>query len=230
MSASSNAYLPAAQSRANPLKSILRDQLARDQEPAVLRGGPALVSRLIGLVLVACMCAAAIAYFGDEAMPSIARWAQQLVLTSSQLLVKPLPTQPSQPGVQAAAAEPAPLQPAHPEPARLAQTAPQDVAPTAAQVPPVLEELLQTIMRDLTNVEQEIEQLKASQAQMAHDTAMLTEQVKSSQEQMARVSAKTSEQDDPRPRKSALHLRPSTHKPARTPPALQAASAAAGRP
>lgn len=190
--------------------------------PAVPRDRPALRG-LVGLLLAACIFVAAIASqssYGDALKPIMARWAPQLVPTSSQLLEKPgLPAQPSPPSVQAAAAEPAPPQPAPP-----AQTAPQDVAPTAAQVPPELAQLLQTIMRDLANVEQEIEQLKTSQAQIARDNAKVAEQVKASQEQMARVIAKASGQD-PRPKTSAPPARPiatPTREPARTLPSPQA--------
>jgi hypothetical protein len=150
----------------------------------------------------------------------MARWAPQLVPTPSQLLDKPgLPAQPSPPSVQAAAVERASQQPAPP-----AQTAPQDVAPTAAQVPPELAQLLQTIMRDLANVEQEIEQLKTSQAQMAGDNAKVAEQVKASQEQMARVIARPAGKD-PRPKTPASLGRPiatPTREPARTVPSPQA--------
>lgn len=190
--------------------------------PAVARDRPALRG-LIGLLLAACIFVVAIAMqssYGDALKPIVARWAPQYVPTSSQLLEKPgLPAQPSPPSVQAAAAEPAP-----PQPAPLAQTAPQDVAPTAAQGPPELAQLLQTIMRDLANVEQEIEQLKTSQAQMARDNAKVAEQVMASQEQMARVIAKASGQV-PRPKTSAPPARSiatPTREPARTLPSPQA--------
>ena len=60
---------------------------------------------------------------------------------------------------------------------------------------PELAQLLQTMARDLTNVEQGIEQLKASQEQMALDNAKAVEQLKASQEQMTRLIAKASEQN-----------------------------------
>src|SRR5215471_18232755 len=152
--------------------------------PAVPRDRPARRG-LIGLLLAACIFVAAFALqssYGDAVRPIIARWAPQLVPTSSQ---KPgLPAQPSPPSVQAAAAEPAPQ----------AQTTQQDVGPTAAQVPPELAQLLQKIMSDLANVEQEIAQLKTSQEEMARDNAKVAEQVKASQEQMARLTAKANEQ------------------------------------
>ena len=178
---------------------------------------------LVGLLLAACIGAAAIASqspYGDALKPIMARWAPQLVPTPSQLLDKSaLSAQPSPPSVQAAAAEQAP-----PQPIPLAQTAPEDVAPTAAQVPPELTRLLQTIMRDLANVEQEIEQLKTSQAQMAGDNAKVAEQVKASQEQMARIIAGASGKDA-RPNTPAPPVRPIAtpkREPARTLPSPQA--------
>ena len=222
-----------------------RRQLARDQEqvskperdtarypsdpqipvnrfrPAVLRGS------VIGLLLAACIGVAAIdsqSTYGDAAKSMIAQWAPQFALTSPQLSEKPgLPAQPSPSGFQAASAEPAPS-----ETASLSKTTSRDVAPTAALVPPVLEHLLQKIMRDLASVEQEIEQLKTSQAQMASDDARVAEQVKASQDQLARVIAKDSEQEDLRSKRSALRTRPPARKPAaRTLPSPQNRSSAA---
>ena len=54
--------------------------------------------------------------------------------------------------------------------------------------------MLQTMARDLANVEQGIEQLKTSQQQMASDNAKAIEQLKTSQEHMARDNAKAAEQ------------------------------------
>ena len=49
--------------------------------------------------------------------------------------------------------------------------------------------------RDLASVQQEIEQLKASQAELARESARTAEQLKANQEQMARVIANASEQN-----------------------------------
>ena len=167
-----------------------------------------------GLLLAACIGVAAIAWqspYGDAAKQIIARWAPQLVLTSSLPLENlGLPAQPSPPTVQAAAAQTAPPQPAPP-----AQTAPEDVAPTAAALSPELTQLLQSMARDITTLGQAIEQLKASQAQMARDNANTAEQLKASREQMARVLAKASEQNL-RPKMSAPPPRP-TATPTRKP-------------
>ena len=186
------------------------------------RGRPALRG-FMGLLLAACIGLAAIAWqssYGDAAKPIIAGWAPQLISTLSLPLEKQgLPAQPGRSTVQLAAAEPVP-----PQPAPSAQTAPQDVAPTAAPVSPELAQLLQTMARDLARVEQGIEQLKANQEQMASDNAKAVEQLKASQEQMARLIAKASEQNL-RPKTPAPPPRPiatPTRKPPPTPPSPQA--------
>jgi hypothetical protein len=170
---------------------------------------------LIGILLATCIFVAAFALqssYGDAVRPIIARWSPQLVPTSSQLLEKPaLSAQPSPPSVQAGA-----------EPAPQAQTTQQDVGPTAAQVPPVLAQLLQTIMRDLANVEREIEQLKTSQEDMARDNAKVAEQVRVSQEQMARLMAKANEQKPKPPAPPTRPIATPAREPARTLPSPQA--------
>jgi Skp family chaperone for outer membrane proteins len=74
------------------------------------------------------------------------------------------------------------------QPAPLAQTAPP------AALSPELTQLHQSIARDFAAVGQAIEQLKASQEQMARDNANVAEQLKASQEQTVRVIAQVSEQ------------------------------------
>jgi hypothetical protein len=146
------------------------------------------VRGLTGLLLAACIGVAAIAWqssYGDAAKEIIARWAPQRVVTSSPPLeTLGLAAQPSPPAVQAAAANTA-----SPQPAPLAQTTPEDVAPIDAAPSPKLAELLDTMVRDLTTAKQEIEHLKASQEQIARDDAKVAEQLKATQEQMARVIA-----------------------------------------
>jgi hypothetical protein len=148
---------------------------------------------LIGLLLAACICVAAFAWqspYGHAAKLIIARWTPQRVSTSSLPLEKQeLPAQPSPPTVDVATANAA-----LPQAAPLAQTTPQDVAPTAAPLSPELAQWLQTMARDLANVEQGIKQLKTSQEQMVRDNAELAEQLKAAQEQMARDNAAVAEQ------------------------------------
>ena len=195
--------------------------------PAVPGKRPSLAVRalrgFIGFMLAACIGVAAIAWqspYGDTARQIIAGWAPQLVLTSWLPLVKPgLPAQPGPPAIQSAATTAAP-----PQPAPLAQTAPENVAPTVAALSPELTQLLQSMAHDLATVGQGIEQLKASQEQMARDNATAAEQLKTSQEQMARVIAKASEQSL-RPKISAPPPRPTaatTRKPVPTLPLPQA--------
>src|SRR6516164_7458338 len=176
----------------------------------VPRDRPALRG-LIGLLLAGCIFVAAYA---------LQSWAPPLVPTSSQLLEKPgLSAQPSPASVQAAAAEPIP-----PQPTPSAQTAPQDIAPTTAPVSPEVAQSLQTIVRDLANLEQRIDQLKTGQDQMASDNAKAVEQLKASQEQMARLIAKASERN-PQPKISAPLPRPMatpTRKPVPTRPSPRA--------
>src|SRR5258707_15340446 len=161
------------------------------------------VRGLTGLLMAACIGVAAIAWqssYGDAAKEIIARWAPQRVATSSPPLENPgLAAQPSPPAVEAAGANTAPSQPA-----LLAQTVPEDVAPTAAPPSPELTQVLQSMARDLATLGQEIEQLKVGQ------------------EQMARVLAKASEQNL-RPKMSAPRpTAATTRKPVPTLPSPQA--------
>jgi hypothetical protein len=132
--------------RAEEQLSKLEHKAARHPGDRPLFDRPA-VRGLTGVLLAACVGVAAIALqspYGDAAKQIIARWAPQLVLTSSLPLEKPgLPAQPSPPTVQAAAAKTAPTQPAP-----LAQTAREDAAAaTAAALSPELAQLLQTMAR-----------------------------------------------------------------------------------
>ena len=149
------------------------------------RGRPA----LRGLLLTAGICIAAFASqsSGVTAKLMNSRWAPQLAAAS------PLPAetpkradQQSPPAVQLATADVSQIPPS-------AQTAPQDAA--AAPIPPELTQLLQTMARDLANVQQGIEQLKTSQEEMVRENARTAEQLKASQEQMARAIANVSEQN-----------------------------------
>jgi hypothetical protein len=146
------------------------------------------VRAFIRFLWVACLGGAGVAwqFYGDAAKQIIAKSAPPFALILSPPLENPkLPLQPTPPAVQASATKAAP-----PQPARLAQTATEGVAPTAA-LSPESARSLQSIARDLANTGQEIEQLKAN-----------IEQLKASQEQMIRDVAKASEQNR-RPKVSA---------------------------
>ena len=167
------------------------------------RGRPALRG-FIGLLLAACIFGTAFAWqsaYGDAAKLTLARWAPQLLSLLPQ--EKPAPgAQASSPTAQMVAVASADAQPA-----LSAQAAPQDAAPIAASMPPELTQSLETLERHLTNVEQAIEQLKASQDQMASDNAKAIEELKAGQEQMTRLVAKASE-PNPRSRTAAAPPRP----------------------
>ena len=160
------------------------------------RGRPALRG-LIGLLLTAAICTAAFAWqsHGETVRPMISRWVPQLAAASSLPSGVPkLADQQRPPAVQVAAADAAVSQLPAP-----AQPAPQDAA--AAPIAAEQTQLLQTMARDLASVQQEIEQLKASQAELARESAKTAEQLKANQEQMARAIANVSEQNA-RPRTS----------------------------
>jgi hypothetical protein len=187
--------------------------------PLPLRGGSALRG-LIGLLLAACIFAAAFASqssYGGAAKQIIARWAPRLVSTSLLPPNKPeLAAQPSPSSPQMVAAEPMP-------PTPLAQTAPQELGPTAAPLSPELAQRLQTMASDLANADHEIKQLKTSQEQMARDNAKSGEQLKATREQMINFIAALSEQNS-QPKTTAPRSRPTdtTRKPVRKRPSPQA--------
>jgi hypothetical protein len=194
-------------------------------------GGRA-VRAFIGFLLAVCIGVAGIVWqaYGDTAKQMIAKWTPQLIATSSPPLENTgLPEQPNPPAVQANAANAAP-----PQPAPVAQAAPEGVAPAAAA--PESTVLLESMARELASARQEIDQLKASQAQMSRDLAKSpsakSSQAKSSQAKAyeARASLAKPPEQNLRPGISALPPR-SVAAPARRPmpsyPPPQAAAAPA---
>jgi hypothetical protein len=154
------------------------------------RGRPARRG-LAGFLLAACIFLAAFVWQssrGDAARLMIARWVPQLVSTSPQPLNDPASA------AQATSSAPRLLAAEPTTPTVLAQAAPQDVAPTATPLPPELAQTLQTMARDLANLQRGIEQLRSDQEQIASDNARAVEQLKAGQEQMARDNAKAAEQ------------------------------------
>jgi hypothetical protein len=156
---------------------------------------------LIGLLMIACICAAALTFWshGDATKQVIARGAPQLYLISSPARESPVLAQSSPSAVQASEAKGAPPQPALP--ASPAQTAPEGAAPTAAAPSPGQAQPPQSVARDRAAVELEIEQLKANierlktnQEQMVRDNAAVAEQLKAAREQMVRDNAAVAEQ------------------------------------
>ena len=153
------------------------------------RGRPALRG-FIGLLLTACICIAAFVShsYGETARLMISHWAPQLAAASSLPLETPkLAAEQSAPAVRLAAADATVSQLPSP-----AQNAPQDAATTP--ISPEVTQLLQTMSRDLANVQQEVERLKAGQEELARENAGIAEQLKASQEQMTRAIANASEQ------------------------------------
>jgi hypothetical protein len=176
----------------------------------------------IGLLLSACVIVAALAWqtsYGDAAKPIIAQWAPRFMLVSSTQLERPeLVTQPSPSTLRVAT--PGPISP---QPTATAQAAPEEVASTSAPMPPELAQLLETMARDLAQVEQGIEQLKTRQEQMASDNIKLVDQLKANQEQMTYLIGKASEQSL-QPKISPVLPKPittATRKPVSAPPSLK---------
>jgi hypothetical protein len=170
---------------------------------------------LVGLPLAACIVVAALVLqssYGGGAKLVVARWAPQLdSIPSLPPENAPLPAEPALSIVQVAAAEAAP-----PQATILAQTAPQDAAPTATAAPSDNTQLLQTMARDLANVERNIEQLKANQQQITTDNSKAIEELKASQEEMKRVLARVSEQNLPKTSPPSTRPAATLHKPERT--------------
>jgi cell division septum initiation protein DivIVA len=179
--------------RAEQRLSQLEREAAR---AAAARKQPSLGGRaargLTGLVLAACVFAGAIvsqSSYGNTAKQIVASWAPRLVATASlPLNGAALPAQLSPHIAQAAAEQTAPPQPAPPP-----QSPPQDAAPTAASPSGELTQLLQSMARDLATLGQGIEELKTRQEQLARDNAGAVEQLRASQDQMARAIATLSE-------------------------------------
>jgi hypothetical protein len=151
--------------------------------------------RLVGILLAACIVVAALMSQSsrDGVKLIVARWAPQLVSTSTPRPMNPPPFAQPAPSFQVIAAEAAPAQAEPPAPA-----GPQDAAPTAAGISE-LKQLLQAMARDVANLEHAIEQLRAKQEQMVSNNSNAIEQLKAKQEDMARLLAKASEHTTPTP-------------------------------
>jgi hypothetical protein len=205
-----------------PALRALVGQMERDavRQPSAGPGSQsprrrAALRALVGLPLAACIVVAALVLqssYGGGPKPVVARWAPQLVSTpsSSPENARP-PAQPAPSIVQAAAAEAAP-----PQATPVAQTAPQNAAPTTTAALPDHAQLLQTMARDLANVERNIEQLKANQQQIANDNSKAIAELKASQEEIKRVLARVSEQNLPKTSPPPTQATPTLRKPERT--------------
>ncbi|MGY4622563.1 hypothetical protein [Bradyrhizobium sp. USDA 4486] len=184
--------------RANEQLARLERDAARSRPP---RGGTALRG-LAGLGLAAGIGIAAFvsqSSHGDTVRQMIAGWAPLHAATSSHLRAEPVREAETSPTAQLAEASPQ-LAEASPQPASAAETVPEVVSPTGSTLPPELTELLQKLASDLANVQQGIDELKASHAQvkanqeqMSLDNLRLADELKAGQEQMARLVAKIPE-------------------------------------
>jgi hypothetical protein len=157
----------------------------QERAAALLRQRPS--RGLIGVLLLtalACLTAFTWHSYGDAARLVIARWTPERVSASSLMPIKQEPpAQLSQVTVGVTTAD-----------APRAETTPQDVPPKAAPISPELVRWLETIARDLANMEQGIRQLKSSHEQMVRDNAELTERFEAIQAQMARDNAAVTDQ------------------------------------
>ncbi len=146
--------------------------------------------------LCSVVAAAGWQHYGDAARQMISNWAPPFAIAASPPTEKTgLAAQPDTPAVQAAAADQAPPQNAPP-----AQP-PESVAPAATASSPDTAQL-QPMARDLAAMGQQIEQLKASIAEL-----------KASQQAMARDVAKTSEIKPSEVRTSVPNPRPKVSAP-----------------
>ncbi len=214
------------------LESVARRQPADTEAPATAfrpvvpdrqasRGRP-VMRALVSLLLAALICVAALAWrspYGEVARSMLARSAPQFAQATLPLQnASALSAQPASSAIQTAAGE----QPSQQQEAS-AQPAPPTGA-TTAEVSPELAQTLQTMARDLANLQQAVEQLKTSQDQMASGSVKAVEQLKDDQEQMARVLAKLVEQSlqARTPAAAPRPTAPATRKPVATPARPQA--------
>jgi hypothetical protein len=168
-------------------QSAARQSSAQQTGTVVLRTrssrGALVLWSLIGPLAVAGIAAAAFAWpspYGQAVRLTIARWVQEGLSTSSVWLERlERLARPASSDLDVTGAGP-------PQPSSFAQSAPPQIAPITAPMSPELTNRLQTITGELANIQQAIEQLKGSQAQLAHDNAKLAERLKESQEQMVR--------------------------------------------
>jgi hypothetical protein len=191
---------PEAPAAAPPVDSAIR-AAANDLHVARKRSsiGKWFSRAFVTILLAGASAAATVAWHThrDTAKQMVAEWMPALVASPS-LAPPPVADEPAQPVPQAAAADRPAEQPA--APAQVQDSA----AATATAASPDTTQSLQGITRDLAAMGQQIEQLKATVAEL-----------RAGQEQMAREMAKTTQPKpaeartiDPRAKLSALPPRP----------------------
>ena len=171
--------------------------------------GRSALRALVGLVLAACLAVATLVWhstYGAGFKPVVAPQLASTLPSEDP----PAPARPAASIVQVAAeARP-------PQPTPLPQTAPQEATPTSAAALPDHTELLQTMARDLANLQRSIEELKANQQQLVRDNSKTIEELKANQEEMKRALAKVSEQNPPKTSPPPAQPTPTLRKPERT--------------
>lgn len=208
------------------MESEAARQSSAASSPPSAPGKPALRGR-IGLPLAACVVVAALVLQwsqGWSAKLAVALWPPPQIASAPSIPKEDLPpsAQPAPSYVQLAQAEPAP-----PPVTPIAQAAPQDAAPATTATVPDQTQLLQTMARDLANLERSIEQLKDSQqqiAKMAGDNSKDIAELRASQDEIKRTLTKVSEQNLSRPSPPPAQPAVTLRKPERTvqPPRVRA--------
>jgi predicted FMN-binding regulatory protein PaiB len=189
------------------------------------RGRPALRG-LVGVVLAACIMAAAFALQppnGEAGRLKIAQWLPHATPAAS----------PNNPADAASPTLAAVQVATDAMPPTSSQAPVLGVAPAPVPPPPELTQVLQGMAHDIVTLQQGIEQLKASQERMAADNAQAIEQLKASQEQIARLVAKPSEKPlapDPRAKTPVPPARPVASNAARKPLPTQLVAQPKGHP
>ena len=164
-----------------------------------------IVMALLGLF--GATAAAAWQHYGDQATAMASEWAPPFVLAALPSAVRPtVAEQPSAPATEATATEQAAAQPA--APVASAPVPSEPAATTAAAAPTAESPQLQSMARDLATMNQQVEELKATIAQL-----------KASQAQMTREFAKGSDARTTETRPAEQNLRPKVS--ALTPPPPQ---------
>jgi hypothetical protein len=179
---------------------------------------------IAAVLLAACIGAAAMGWqaSGYAAKKLIARWLPQFAMTTSLPLDKlGLGDETAPPAAEVDAANAVPPQPAPP-----AQTATDGVAANAAAQSPDSAQLLQSMARDLASVTREVEQLKASIAELRASQQVSRDMVKSPENKASEQNARARISALP-PRPAVAHARkpPPPYSPAQTYPPAQAATA-----
>ena len=171
-----------------------------------------IVMALLGLF--GATAAAAWQHYGDQATAMASEWAPPFVLAALPSAVRPtVAEQPSAPATEATATEQAAAQPA--APVASAPVPSEPAATTAAAAPTAESPQLQSMARDLATMNQQVEELKATIAQLKASQAQMTREfVKGSD---ARTTETRPAEQNLRPKVSAL-TPPPPQRPAAPPP------------